>query len=322
MTRAAIYVRISDDREGLAVGVKRQEADCRALVEQRPGWEVTEVYDDNDISATNRRKVRPAYRRMLDDLREARVDALVAYRSSRFHRRTRELDQLIDLVEDRRVEIATVVSGMPSMSMGGRVSSPRAPAISTRSTGRRRRSPRRCTTGRRPVGCIYSVHPREQGIWTWGRTRVRPVEGAGDSPTHQTAPSYEVEREALRVSPRVLNRTRPSRAVVAQWGTRPPSHELPVRLERHQVSGPISISAPLSLFRHYWVLISILLTVIATVVLLVETQVINSIGDMAADPTTSAEDLRTLVHSVGATVMLLVILVLNTYKPQGMTRYG
>lgn len=38
------------------------------------------------------------------------------------------------------------------------------------------------------VGCIYSVHPREQGIWTWRRTRVRPVEGAGDSPTHQTAP--------------------------------------------------------------------------------------------------------------------------------------
>jgi site-specific DNA recombinase len=111
MTRAAIYVRISDDREGLAVGVKRQEADCRALAEQRPGWEVTEVYDDNDISATNRRKVRPAYRRMLDDLREGRVDALVAYSSSRFYRRTRELDELIDLVEDRRVEIATVVSG-------------------------------------------------------------------------------------------------------------------------------------------------------------------------------------------------------------------
>jgi site-specific DNA recombinase len=78
MTRAAIYVRISDDREGLAVGVKRQEADCRALVEERLGWEVADVYDDNDLSATNRRKPRPDYRRMLDDLREGRLDALVA----------------------------------------------------------------------------------------------------------------------------------------------------------------------------------------------------------------------------------------------------
>ena len=30
----------------------------------------------------------------------------------------------------------------------------------------------------------------------------------------------------------------------------------------------------------------------------------------------------TLVHSVGGTVVLLVILVLNVYKPRGMTRYG
>lgn len=24
------------------------------------------------------------------------------------------------------------------------------------------------------VGCTYSVHPGEQGSWTWGRTRARP----------------------------------------------------------------------------------------------------------------------------------------------------
>ena len=80
------------------------------------------------------------------------------------------------------------------------------------------------------------------------------------------------------------------------------------------------------LFRHYWVLISLLLTVIATVVLVVETQTISYFADIAADPTTSSDDLRalgsTLVHSVGGTVVLLVILVLNVYKPRGMTRYG
>jgi uncharacterized membrane protein len=88
----------------------------------------------------------------------------------------------------------------------------------------------------------------------------------------------------------------------------------------------MSLGTKWGLFRHYWVLISLLLTVVATAVLLVETQVISSFADMAADPTTSNEDLRampsTLVHSVGGTVVLLVILVLNTYKPQGMTRYG
>jgi len=80
------------------------------------------------------------------------------------------------------------------------------------------------------------------------------------------------------------------------------------------------------LFRHYWVLISLLLTIIATVVLLVETQTISYFADIAADTTTSGDDLRalgsTLVHSVGGIVVLLVILVLNVYKPRGMTWYG
>ena len=88
----------------------------------------------------------------------------------------------------------------------------------------------------------------------------------------------------------------------------------------------MSVGTKWGLFRHYWVMISLLLTIIATVVLLVETQTISYFADRAADPTTSSDDLRalgnTLVHSVGGTVVLLVILVLNVYKPRGMTRYG
>jgi hypothetical protein len=88
----------------------------------------------------------------------------------------------------------------------------------------------------------------------------------------------------------------------------------------------MSLGTKWGLFRHYWVSISLLLTVIATAVLLVETQTIGYYADVAADPTTSGEDLRalgnTLVHSVGGMVVLLVILALNVYKPRGMTRYG
>jgi hypothetical protein len=80
------------------------------------------------------------------------------------------------------------------------------------------------------------------------------------------------------------------------------------------------------LFRHYWILISLLLTILATTVLLAEMQTIGYFADVAADPTTSGNALRelgsTLVHSVGGTVVLLVILGLNVYKPRGMTRYG
>lgn len=88
----------------------------------------------------------------------------------------------------------------------------------------------------------------------------------------------------------------------------------------------MSLGTRWGLLRYYWVLISFLLTLIATIVLLVETQTISYFANIAADPRTSSHDLRelgnTLVHSVGGTLVLLVILVLNVYKPRGMTRYG
>jgi hypothetical protein len=88
----------------------------------------------------------------------------------------------------------------------------------------------------------------------------------------------------------------------------------------------MSLGTKWGLFRHYWVLISFILTMLATLVLLSEIQTVSYLADVAADPTTSTEDLRslggTLPHSIGGIVVLLVILVLNTYKPQGMTPYG
>ena len=63
--RAAIYCRISDDREGRGLGVARQEAECRALAD-RVGWRVADghVYTDNDLSAYRGRH-RPGYRALL-----------------------------------------------------------------------------------------------------------------------------------------------------------------------------------------------------------------------------------------------------------------
>lgn len=88
----------------------------------------------------------------------------------------------------------------------------------------------------------------------------------------------------------------------------------------------VSLGTKWGLFRHWWVLISFVLTVFATAVLLIETMTIRSLAAMAADPATPTEHLRslggTLLHSIGGTVVLLVILVLNVYKPRGLTPYG
>jgi hypothetical protein len=80
------------------------------------------------------------------------------------------------------------------------------------------------------------------------------------------------------------------------------------------------------LFRHWWVLISFLLTVGATGVLLSETRVIADSASVAAASSTTTDQLlalpSTLPHSVGGLVVLLAVQVLNIYKPQGLTPYG
>lgn len=62
----------------------------------------------------------------------------------------------------------------------------------------------------------------------------------------------------------------------------------------------MSLGIRWGLFRHYWTVISLLLTVFATVVLLAETRTISYFADRAADPATSGEELRALGSSMMA----------------------
>lgn len=121
--RAAIYIRISDDREGMGLGVDRQEQDCRALVD-RQGWESAAVYRENDTSAFKRKRVqlpggavalrviRPAFRQLLDDLAAGEVTALVGYDLDRVARDPRDLEDLIDVVEAHHVPTLSVTGSL------------------------------------------------------------------------------------------------------------------------------------------------------------------------------------------------------------------
>lgn len=108
--RVGIYVRISDDREGGGLGVKRQEDDCRLLAAAL-GWTVVEVYIDNDVTAADRRKKRKNYIQMLEDVKSGHIDAIVSWHPDRVYRQPAELEDLIIVVEDHKTEIATVKAG-------------------------------------------------------------------------------------------------------------------------------------------------------------------------------------------------------------------
>jgi hypothetical protein len=76
------------------------------------------------------------------------------------------------------------------------------------------------------------------------------------------------------------------------------------------------------LFRHYWVVVKLLLTVVATAVLLVETQTVGAMADMAASGADPRDLPGSLPHSIGGVLVLVVTTILSVYKPRGTTPYG
>lgn len=108
--RAATYRRISDDREGLELGVQRQEEDLRRLAADR-GYLVVADYSDNDIGASTRsRKRRPGYEQMIRDAAAGQFHVILAYTSGRLTRRPREREDLIELAVRHGVRIEYVNS--------------------------------------------------------------------------------------------------------------------------------------------------------------------------------------------------------------------
>ncbi|NHA01883.1 recombinase family protein [Nocardioides sp. W3-2-3] len=111
MERAVIYCRISNDPEGRELGVRRQEADCRALA-ARLGLDVARVYVENDVSAsTLSTKPRPQYKAMLAAIDAGEAAVILAYSNSRLTRRPLEWLNLIERANAGRLRIETVVSG-------------------------------------------------------------------------------------------------------------------------------------------------------------------------------------------------------------------
>jgi DNA invertase Pin-like site-specific DNA recombinase len=117
--RAGIYVRISQDREGAGLGVQRQEDDCRRLAERR-GWDVVEVFADNDVSAYSG-KARPAWNLLREAIEAGGVDAVVCWHVDRLTRSPRELEDVIDYAERRGVELATVTGDIDLATPTGRM---------------------------------------------------------------------------------------------------------------------------------------------------------------------------------------------------------
>lgn len=90
----------------------------------------------------------------------------------------------------------------------------------------------------------------------------------------------------------------------------------------------IALGTPWGLIRHYWVLTSLLLTVVATGVLLLHMPSVSFFARVAVEgDIANVGALRhalrgELLHAGPGLLVLLAIEALNVYKPRGLTVYG
>ncbi len=89
----------------------------------------------------------------------------------------------------------------------------------------------------------------------------------------------------------------------------------------------LSLGTAWGLIRHYWVVVKIVMTLPATLLLLLHMQPISAIAHVAGQTTLSGGDLaglriQILAQAAAALAVLFTSTLLSVYKPPGLTRYG
>ena len=105
--RAAIYLRISEDKTGEEKGVDRQLQDAVELIRERGWTQVGDPYTDNSISASKRDVRRPAYERMKKDYDAGKFDAIVCWNLDRLTRQPHQLEEWIQAAQEHGLSIIT-----------------------------------------------------------------------------------------------------------------------------------------------------------------------------------------------------------------------
>jgi hypothetical protein len=87
----------------------------------------------------------------------------------------------------------------------------------------------------------------------------------------------------------------------------------------------LSLGTTWGLFRHYWVVLKLGVTLFCTIILLIYMGTFRQMAGIAADPIADLDHVRNVspvLHASVALILLLIATVLGVYKPLGMTPFG
>lgn len=116
--RAACYVRVStmeQAMEGYSVGVQKEKL---MLYAKAQGYEVAGVYSDEGFSGKN--LARPEMERLLDDIKELKIDIVLIYKLDRLSRHVKDVLELVELFDKYKVTLYSLNENLDLSSPFGR----------------------------------------------------------------------------------------------------------------------------------------------------------------------------------------------------------
>ena len=116
---AGIYIRVSTEdqaREGFSLGEQkaRLEEFCKFK-----RYEIYKVYEDAGISAKNDK--RPAYQELMNDVKNHKINVIVAFKLDRLTRSVYDIEKLMNIVNEENCDIDCLADESNTTTSNGRM---------------------------------------------------------------------------------------------------------------------------------------------------------------------------------------------------------
>jgi len=119
--QCAIYTKVSTEiqAEKEFSSCEAQEEKIRAFVKSQNNWQVFKVYSDAGYSGANTN--RPALQKLLEDIKERKIDIILAYKIDRLTRSPKDFYQLIEMFDKYNVSFISITERFDTSTPAGRL---------------------------------------------------------------------------------------------------------------------------------------------------------------------------------------------------------
>ena len=119
--KCAIYTRVSTDNqtEKEFSSCESQQEKIKSFIRSQNNWKVFKVYSDAGYTGANTN--RPALQKLLRDIKEKKIDIILAYKIDRLTRSPKDFYQLIEFFEQYNVSFISITERFDTSTPSGRL---------------------------------------------------------------------------------------------------------------------------------------------------------------------------------------------------------